>query len=231
MKFKAEVFLRVWFFVVVILALAVTFNGLINILNLPIKNAAIIVLIVALPLAYIKIFVRNIKIHNLTEIGIYPGVATLFVPLLNIWTAVGLLFLLSLYDMYSVWHAGFMQKMAKYQINNIKVFPGFLIPALGKKSLDKLRKSKSLKSVNKVRINVAMLGGGDVVFPMILAGVVLVKFGLLYGLIISLGATIALSSLIIVSLRRKPSPYPAMPFILLGCLVALAVVYLIRYIL
>src|SRR3989344_3187204 len=64
MKFKAEVFLRLWFFVVVILALAVTFNGLINILNLPIKNAAIIVLIVALPLAYIKIFVRNIKIHN-----------------------------------------------------------------------------------------------------------------------------------------------------------------------
>ena len=68
---------------------------------------------------------KNLYIHNLTELLIYPGLAGVFVPLLSIWTMIFLLVLISVYDMWAVWHSGIMQKMAKYQINKLKIFSGF----------------------------------------------------------------------------------------------------------
>ena len=32
-----------------------------------------------------KIYRKNLIIHNLTELAIYPGIATVFVPILNFW--------------------------------------------------------------------------------------------------------------------------------------------------
>ena len=84
---------------------------------------------------------------------------------------------------------------------------------------------KSKKKDKRIRINIALLGGGDVVFPIILAGVVLNALGLLPALIISLGATIALATLFYYS--EKGKFYPAMPFITAGCFIGLAVAYLI----
>lgn len=223
MKIKAELFLRLWFFVVITLALGITFNSLF----LGIKYSSIIALIIALPLAIIKVFRRNIIFHNLTELLIYPGIAAIFVPLLSVWTVVLLLLVISVYDIYAVWHSGFMQKMAKYQIQKVRVFSGFFVPYINSKTkalmkkLEKLKKGKS--QAKKVNIQVAILGGGDVVFPMILAGSVLFKFGLIPALIISLGATLALAFLFYIS--EKGKFYPAMPFISAGCLFALGIVY------
>jgi presenilin-like A22 family membrane protease len=227
MKFKIELFLRLWFFFVVVIAIAITINS--GIMSLP--YSSLIALLVALPLAFIKVFRRTILVHNLTELMIYPGIAVIFVPLLNIWTVCLLLVLISVYDIYAVWHAGFMQKMAKYQIQKLKFFAGFFVPYIGKKerALIAKAKSKSSKLKNqKIKVNLAILGGGDVVFPLILAGVVLVHFGILSALIISLGATLALSFLFYIS--KKGKFYPAMPFITAGCFIALGVVYLLRII-
>lgn len=223
MKFGAATFLRLWFFFVVAFALALSFNAIIS----PIKYAAIIAAIIGLVLSFVKIFKRNIVVHNLTELLIYPGIAAIFVPLLNIWTICILLVFISLYDMYAVWHAGFMQKMAKYQIKTLQVFSGFFIPYLGKKERDQIKDAKRSKSLKnkKMKVNIAILGGGDVVFPMILAGVVLNTLGLIPALIISLGATISLAYLFYIS--EKGKFYPAMPFISAGCFVALVIAYLI----
>ncbi|MBX4196540.1 hypothetical protein KW805_03055 [Candidatus Pacearchaeota archaeon] len=217
MRVKAEMFLRLWFFIVVALAIGITINS-------PIKNVlygSVLAFLVALPLAYWKIFKRNIIVHNITEVMIYPGIAAIFVPLLNVMTVVILLIVISLYDMYAVWHAGFMQKMAKYQIQTLKLFSGFFIPYMGPKEKAKLEKSKGKK---KVKVNLAILGGGDVVFPIILAGVVLMTFGFIPALIIALGATLALAGLFYMS--EKGKFYPAMPFISTGCFIALGIVYL-----
>lgn len=226
-KFKAEIFLRLWFFVVVSIAIAITLNALF--LLTPLKFAqyfSLIAIILALILAYVKVFVRNIKVHNLTEIAVYPGVASLFIPILNIYSAVILLVLISIYDIYAVWHAGFMQKMAKYQIQQVRVFAGFFVPFVGKNQKALLLKSKS--KGKKVKVSVAILGGGDVVFPIILAGVVLAQFGLISALIISLGASVSLALLFYYS--QKGKFYPAMPFISAGCFIALGVVYLLNLI-
>ena len=95
----------------------------------------------------------------------------------------------------------------------------------------KLQKMKSQKlSLNKkntknIKVNMAILGGGDVVFPIITAGVVFLAWGLFAAIMVSIGATIALSLLLYYS--EKGKFYPAMPFISIGCFIALAIAYIL----
>ncbi len=222
MKLKAEVFLRIWFFVVVILALSISINAPLFSLT---TYSSLIALAIAMPLAYYKIFKRNIIVHNLTELIVYPGIAAIFVPLLNIKSIIILLIIISFYDMYAVWHAGFMQKMAQYQIDKVKVFSGFFIPYLNSKQKDIVRKAPKNFKGKKMKVSVALLGGGDVVFPMILSGVLLHTIGLLPALMVAVGATLGLAGLFYYS--EKGKFYPAMPFITAGCFLALGFYYLI----
>jgi len=224
MKVKAEWFLRIWFFIVVTLGLAIAINAFL----LKIPNTTIIALVIAIPLAFIKVFQRNLIVHNLTELLIYPGIASVFIPILNVWSVVILLVAISLYDIYAVWHAGFMQKMAKYQIEKLRIFSGFFVPYRGKKKLSRAKKVKTAKNKTKskkVEMNVAILGGGDVVFPIILAGIVLRALGLVPAILVSIGATIALAYLFRKS--EKGKFYPAMPFISIGALIGLIIGFFI----
>jgi len=227
MRFKAEIILKVWFTVVVILGIAIALNAFI----IGIPNSALIALIIAMPFGIIKIFQRNIYIHNITELLIYPGIASVFIPILNLWAILILLVLISLWDMYAVWHTGVMQKMARYQIEKLRIFSGFFVPYIGKKERELVKKYKEMKSKGKskkekkIKVNVAILGGGDVVFPIILAGVVLSSMGLIPALLIALGATVALALLFYFG--QKGKAYPAMPFITAGCLIALGIAWLI----
>lgn len=187
-KFNAEVVLKIWFFLVVVIALGITFSSFIP----GVKNGAIFVLILTIPLAFIKIFKRNFIVHNLTELFIYPGIASVFVPILNIWTVIILLILISGYDMWAVWRSGIMQKMAKYQINKLKVFSGFFVPYFSKRIRGQMKKSKLKK---KVRVNLAILGGGDIIFPIIAAGVTLKTLGIWPAVLVIFGAALGLSYL------------------------------------
>ena len=219
MKFRAEIFLRLWFFAVVSIALGITLNAAVK----TVPYASLFVLIIAIPLAYFKVFQRNIIVHNITEVLIYPGIAAIFVPLLSIPTTIILLVIISAYDMYAVWHSGFMQRLAHYQIRTLRVFSGFFIPYLTAQAKANLMHRP--KAGKKVKVNVAILGGGDVVFPIIVAGVVLREFSLLPALLVTGGATLALA--ILFYLSEKGKFYPAMPFISLGCFLGLIIGYLI----
>ncbi|MEK6945812.1 MAG: presenilin family intramembrane aspartyl protease [Nanoarchaeota archaeon] len=219
-KFNAEAVLKVWFFVVVAIALGITFSSL-----LPnFANKELFVLIVALPLAFFKIFQRNFIVHNATELLIYPGIAAVFVPMLNIWTIIILLILISFYDMWAVWHSGIMQRMAKYQINKLKVFSGFFLPYASKQVREKIRNmKKSELKTKKIKVNLAILGGGDVIFPIITAGVALKTLGLGAALLVIAGATLGLAYLFFSAEKKKF--YPAMPFITIGIFVGLIISY------
>ena len=117
------------------------------------------------------------------------------------------------------------------RLKTLRVFSGFFIPYLGKKDRDLVNQAKKSRLKNlkekKMRVNIAILGGGDIVFPIILAGVVLRTLGLFDAIIISIGATLALAYLFYTS--EKGKFYPAMPFISAGCFIALGLVYLLRY--
>ena len=226
MKFKWKFIFKAWFFVVIILALSIAINSL---LQNWVVSATIISLIIAIPLAIFKIYKPNILVHNATELLIYPGIAAVFVPILSIWSIIVLLIIISIYDMWMVWKTGLMQKMAKFQMNELKIFGGFLIPYASKKvkqQIQKLRKSKSKKAKNKkFKVSLAILGGGDVVFPIITAGIFLRALGLAHALFIVGGA---LAGLIFLFSQTEPKKsYPAMPYITIGMFIAMILAYLI----
>ena len=226
MRFKLDFILRTWFFVVVLIALGIFITSV-----LPNeKYVPLLALIFALPFALIKIYRRNFLIHNATELVIYPSIAAVFVPLLNFWTIIIILVLISIYDMWAVWHSGIMQKMAKYQINQLKIFSGFFVPYISSKvraQLKKLPKSKLIKK--KIRAEVAILGGGDVIFPIITAGVLFKEFGLLAAILVIIGAALGLSYLFFFAEKKKF--YPAMPFITIGILLGILANHIIQIIL
>ena len=222
MKFKSAMILKAWFFIVVAIALGITINAFAP----DYKYTSIIILAIALPLAFMKIFRRNFVVHNLTELLVYPGIAAVFVPILNILTMVILLLLISGYDMWAVWHSGIMQKMARYQMNKLQIFAGFFIPYASKRVKEKIKNmKKSELKKGKIKINLAILGGGDVIFPIITAGVVMARLGLGPALMVTLGATLGLGYLFFAAEKKKF--YPAMPFITIGILVMLIISYLI----
>ncbi|MBU2616745.1 MAG: hypothetical protein KKB79_02055 [Nanoarchaeota archaeon] len=226
-KFKVEFILRLWFFAVVTIALSITFMSFVSGF---LPRALIISTIAALVLAFVKIYKQSFIIHNATELLIYPGLAAVFVPILNVYTISALLVLISIYDMWAVWHSGIMQKMAKYQIDNLKVFSGFFVPYVSKKTKEKIKmwkKTLSKKDLGKkrVRANVAILGGGDVVFPIITAGVMLKTLGLGSALLVIIGAALGLGYLFFFSEKKKF--YPAMPFITTGIFLGMAISYLV----
>jgi presenilin-like A22 family membrane protease len=234
-KIKAEKFLRAWFFIVTTLALSLTLYVIAFKLNL--AYASLIVVIIALPLAYTKIFKRNLLVHNATELLIYPGIAAVFVPILGVLGIIIFLLAISLYDIWAVWKSKFMEKMAKFQINKLKFFTGFFVPYAGKKAKEKIKlikqkyASKGDKVLEKqfkkakIKVNLAILGGGDIIFPIITAGVFYKVYGLLPALIITASATLGLLYLFI--LARKGKFYPAMPFITIAMYLGMIVNWLV----
>jgi len=257
-RIKAARFIRAWFFLVTVLAIGLTFKAIsfstfgkdillssILPIQLNISFISLIIILLALPLAYIKIFKRDPIIHNLTELVIYPGIAAVFVPILGILGIIILLLIISLYDIWAVWKSQFMEKMAKYQINNLKIFTGFFIPYADKKQKAKIKliKQKSLKlkdknrgkflekqfKKSKIKVNLAILGGGDVIFPMIAAGIFYVVMGLIPALIIIASSTLGLLGLFM--LARKGKFYPAMPFLTIAIYLGIVVIYFLRDIL
>ena len=126
--------------------------------------------------------------------------------------------------MWAVWHSGIMQKMAKYQINTLNIFSGFFIPYASEKIHEKIKLIKQKFKAGKItkeqidkkqiKLNVAILGGGDVIFPIITAGVMLKSFGWIPAFFVIAGATLGLSYLFFFAEKKKF--YPAMPYISAG---------------
>lgn len=253
-KINAEKFIRFWFFVVTAIAIGLTLKAFtflaikdiiitnpIPLLSYFIPKFSLISLaiffIIALPLAYYKIFKREIIVHNITELLIYPGIAAVFAMILGVLGVIILLLAISIYDIWAVWHSEFMKNMAKYQINKLKFFTGFFLPYAGKMQKAKIRliKEKYAEKGNKIleqqfkkakiKVNLAILGGGDVIFPIITAGVFLKNFGIFPALMIVLSSSIALLYLFIAA--KKSRFYPAMPFLTIGMYIGMILSWLI----
>jgi len=234
-KFKLIWIWKAWFLIAVFIALLVSFTAFIKVE---------LALLLALVFAFWKIFKPNIWVQNLTEIFMYGGLAAIFVPMLNLFSVSILLILISIYDAYAVWKSKHMITLAKSQAK-AKVFAGLLIPyQLGKMNLKekkaekpKTKKSKTsslTKSASKTAtktkiiqksVRTAILGGGDIAFPLIFAGVILKEMGLWQSLIIPFFALAGLAVLFWKAEEKKF--YPAMPFISAGCFIGLGVVWLI----
>ncbi|MAG50725.1 hypothetical protein CL621_03770 [archaeon] len=197
-RLKAFVLWKIWFFLGVCFTLLISFTVIFG---------EKIALVIAIILAALKIFKPNVIIHNFTELFIYGGLAAVFVPIMNLFSISILLILISIYDAIAVWKTKHMVKLAKFQ-TKLKLFIGFLIP------YDK--KSK------------AVLGGGDIGFPLLFAGVILKNFGFIKALIIPV--CVSMSLLFLLMIGKKDRFYPAMPFLSVGCFLGYGVILLINLI-
>lgn len=196
---------KLWFYFAIVLCLQIAIAAF-----MPASFSFILALIAG----WFKVFRPNLYIHNFTELFVYGGLAVIFVPILNVLYAFILLILLSIYDMYAVWKSKHMIKMAQFQTKS-GIFAGLLLPYGSK---------KVKRGVGKPA-RTAVLGGGDIGFPLIFAGTVLVVNGFVPALFVVFGSSLSL--LVLLLLSQKDKFYPAMPFLTLGC----AVGYLATFIL
>ncbi|PIO08755.1 hypothetical protein COU59_00255 [Candidatus Pacearchaeota archaeon CG10_big_fil_rev_8_21_14_0_10_34_12] len=236
-KINAEFIIKLWFFLVVVIALGIALNVFvmkvvpsnIEIFSSIFPLSWLLSLIISFPLAFIKIYKRDFLVHNTTELFVYPGIAAIFVPILNIYTISIFLVLISVYDMWAVWHSGIMQKMAKYQIQKLNIFSGFFVPYVSKQVKAKIKKmKKSELKRKKIKVNIAILGGGDVVFPIMASGVMLKTLGLFPAIFVILGAALGLCYLMFFGKKKKF--YPAMPFISAGIFAGMLLGYVFNLI-
>ena len=202
-KFKKVNLWKFWFFISVVMCLTIALK--------PFMEQEI-ALAISFVFALFKVVKPNIFIHNITEVFIYGGIAAILVPIMNLYAAFMSLILISIYDAYAVWKSKHMVTLAKFQTSS-KVFAGLSIPYKMPKKEDK---KKAGRVVKIEKIKTAILGGGDIAFPLIFAGVVMKNTGFLTSLIIPVFVSAALLILMIKS--KKDKFYPAMPFLSLGCL-------------
>ena len=193
---------------------------------------ALYALLLALLLALSKTLKPNPLIHNFSEILMYSGIAVLLVPMLNLFWISGLLVLISIYDYIAVYKSKHMVSMAKFQ-SETNLFAGISLHYKPKDGQTVVPSGKPMKEMPKTevkRVKHAILGGGDIAFPLIFSGVVMnwlieaaqiTKLSaLLHTYVITLMVTLALSWLFYKS--EKDKFYPAMPIVSLGCFIGLA---------
>ncbi|UCD02687.1 MAG: hypothetical protein JSV63_02760 [Candidatus Aenigmatarchaeota archaeon] len=215
---------KVMYFMAIWLASSITLGVFIG---------SFLAVIVALVIAALEMYRTNIFIHNITEVLIYPGIAILFAPLFNIVWAALLLLAITAYDMFAVWKSGHMVTLARFQTSS-KAFAGFVIPYSPGKGL-KIKK-KIPRGIKEGSVRTAILGGGDIAFPLIFAGVVLdwiirtagigKSLALLEAFIVPLLAAAAL--LLLFVRAEKEKFYPAMPFVTAGCFAGFALIWIIN---
>lgn len=230
-KFGKPFIFRYWVAGVVFLALTISLSALISSASLlpffpyalSSYAAFVIAVILSLILTYFKLFRPNAIAHNFSEVLIYGGIAVVFVPLLNLFSVSVLLILISGYDAFAVWKSKHMITLAKFQAD-AKAFSGLVLsykkqPVAKEKT--KAKKGQKLKKPKKEMIKTAILGGGDIAFPLMFAGVIMKSFGLEKAFIIPLFVAAALALLLFKGSEDKF--YPAMPFLTAGCFAGLVV--------
>lgn len=235
---------RSWFFLAVWMALAVSIGAL---FKYHFWFQYDLAMFLALVLTAWKIFKPNVLVHNVTEVLMYAGIGLIIIPLFDVKWALILLLIISVYDMYAVWKSKHMVKMAEFQTKS-KVFAGLMIPYRMKDEAKKVeapvRKGAPKIRAGKTSPKNAILGGGDIAFPLIFIGSVMngiilkiyshsPSLGMeaikatafLQSSIIILTSAIALTLLFVFA--KKGRYYPAMPFLTAGCLIGWAITLLL----
>ncbi|MBT3465279.1 hypothetical protein HOD20_08425 [archaeon] len=241
-KFRLHKVWKIWFLLAVGSTLAIS-------LSIFLDNR--IAYIIGFIFAYFKIFRPNVYVHNFTEVFMYSGIAVLLVPIFDVFWMLMLLLAISVYDAFAVWKSKHMIKMAKFQ-SETKLFAGLNIPyeikghkkgkvvSLNSPPLPDHMKKVNIKSKMNAHVKQegsvrsAILGGGDIAFPLLFAGSVMIdliksdiprNLAFLKTLPVPLFAGFALIYLFWRS--EKGKFYPAMPFITVGCLLGYGIVLLI----
>ena len=192
-------------------------------------NPKILAFLLAVGFSTYKIMRPGVLIHNLTELFIYGGLASIFLNILNIFSVVIILISISVYDMYAVWKSKHMIKLAKFQAKS-KIFTGFYIP------YKKISSKQKKISRDKNKVRTAILGGGDIGFPLLFSGTVLASMAeqgipplTAFSEVLVIPVFTAIALFFLLAKGKKDKFYPAMPFLTVGCFVGYGVFLVINF--
>lgn len=182
----------------------------------------------AMVLSLWKFWKPNVIVQNVAEVLTYGGIAAVFFSITSVPAMVVLLFLVSLYDAYAVWKSKHMVAMAQFQ-TKAGVFAGLMLPYSKSGANVSIAKTKSVAPTKKSDVKVAILGGGDIAFPLLFSSAVLKQYALSgqgwFALVIP--PFVAMALLLLMYFGKNDRFYPAMPFLSAGCFVGLFVVWLL----
>ncbi len=183
-RLKIGYVIKLWYVLAIFVCSLITFNSFMD---------SFLALISAFIIVILKMSNKfGLVFHNITEILVYAGIIPLFSPMFNITGIIMLMIILSIYDIISVFGTKHMIKLVKTQ-RKLKMFAGLII---------------------QYKDESAMLGGGDVIFPLLFASVINMRVGAIPSIFSIYGATLGLLSLIFIG--KKGKFYPAIPFIATG---------------
>lgn len=170
-------------------------------------------------LVMIRFIHPTVLLHNLVVVGGLAGVGGLLGITLFPRDAIILLIILAVYDVIAVYKTKHMVKMAKAMIKK-RVILGIIIP----KKISEFK--ASMVNVEKKRSSFMILGGGDLVLPLLLIASV-VNQNIWQGIIVLIFALLGLLTMHLIFIKLKSRPMPALPplavFSILGYLVSLLV--------
>ena len=174
-------------------------------------------LILLLFILWLKL--RSVLIHDILIILALAGLGSFFGLAIEPRTVILLLLVLSFYDFIAVYKTKHMLKMASSMLKSGAIM-GIIIP-------QKLKDFKA--NINQVKPGgkFMVLGGGDIVFPLIFS-VSMLGTGFFPALVVALFSMFGLAvSLIIFMLQKEKNPIPALPpialFSIIGYIITLII--------
>ncbi len=228
-KFQLFRLWKLWFFVAIWLTMSISFS---------IVMEQTVALSIAFVIALTKVLKPHPVVHNAAEMLVYSGIVLLLFPVFEVKWVIALLLVISAYDFIAVFKSGHMVSMAKFTMK-AKLFPGISLPLKAEEQEERIagkraeKPGKKEEEAEEKEYQAAILGGGDITFPMLFSSVVMQDLfrngldkvaSLSFSLIITL--TTAMSLFLLLYMARKGRFYPAMPFVTAGCFVGYGIVLL-----
>ena len=176
-------------------------------------------------LALVWLFRPRIWLHDILFILTLAAFGAIFGSLLEPWTIVIFMLILSVYDILAV-RFGYMMWMAK-KLSKLETLPAFIFPKDIRGWNMDIREIALLDEEASER-NFSLLGGGDVGFPLILIAAILLAYGTGSSIVMCGFALAGLAAVYwIQRVFLKGKPIAALPPITISCLAGFLIVYFV----
>ncbi len=205
-KLKANFLIKLWFYIALFSTQLIFFSAFLN---------WIVAIVITTILTSLRLYVKNLYFRNSIYIFAFAGAGAFFGIFIGIIPSLILIFFLALYDLIAVNITKHMISLAKSGYSTDTLM-GFIYPKKTIKGEEK-NKTKTKSKKGKIGTEVGIIGGGDIIVPMIFSIAVLKSFG-----IIASSFTIFFSALFLLILMlnmKEGKVYPAIPAVCSGALV------------
>lgn len=224
-KYNARFMIKGWFFLALAMTTLIFFQAV-----LPPMIALGVTVLVLLT----RVYTKDVMLMNALTVFPFAGAGAFFGSIIGFQAALALLIVLSIYDYYSVNISKHMVALAKSGIES-NTFMGFTYPkedgGIQMEDIDEeaTEQPEAAEPPAEQRGGVGVLGGGDIVIPLVFAATLLPDFGYVAAVVSVIGAAVGLAFLLLKAQQGKF--YPAIPPVAIGSVAGFGVVWVVMNVL